>query len=158
MLPLRTFSFDKGVRTTTVYMFCFDHVVGYQQGYNFTQNKLNGAAFDFNGSIVVLNYAYSYQYHVGHKAFAGLGLGRILQAQYGYAFNAHQHLFRVRADFPFRWIWEKEAAKLEHSLKGVVGQASMGLYVEKGLGNDYGLVVGGTISYSLFSLLGYIFD
>jgi hypothetical protein len=124
--------------------------VGYQWGYGFG-NMAGGSEFDFKGTFVFLNYSYNYQNHVGHKAFVGVGLARMLQFQYGYAFNIHQHLYRIRLECPFQLFLMGRPDGEMLFLK----QTSVGLYYENSISTDNGYVVGFSINVPLFGVAGY---
>ena len=126
--------------------------LGYQSGYS-SWNQLASHSFDLNARVLFLSGGYTRQNAIGKKGYIGLGLGDLFNVQYGYAFNTHNHLLRVRSDCEVVTFFSKKVSYLMY----------FGVYAEKSFGNNQynGYSVGITVGISLltpFILVGYLMN
>lgn len=65
-------------------------------------NKMGNITFSFdnNLTLLLLNLGINYKFQHSTNFFVGIGLGNIIQLQYGFPLVGKENLFRLRSDFP----------------------------------------------------------
>lgn len=86
----------------------FNAPIGIQQGYGFNHPHFR-TAFDINVTLLVLNAGYNYNSFYKSNAYIGLGVGSLIQLQYGYGFYQKNHMVRIRTDFPLFAITKEKS-------------------------------------------------
>jgi hypothetical protein len=119
--------------------------VGYQFGIG--TNGYISRGFDANLVIAFINGGYSNKTNFGSNAYIGLGIGSILQFQYGFAYSQRKNLLRFRSDIPLSMFSYN---------KGIWRALAVGLYWEKRLNdseysNNFGISITIGISNLIFS-------
>lgn len=80
-------------------LIAFFSPIGFQREFASKTPNL-GNSFDLSFTGVATNFGYNYKSGYGSSAYVGVGVGCLLQVQYGYQFENVEHLIKVRSDFP----------------------------------------------------------
>lgn len=120
--------------------------IGYQQGFGFKTPYFR-SSFDANITLTILNFGYNFNEYYKSSAFIGIGIGSILQFQYGYCFHENNHLMRIRSDLPLYSVTKNK--------KSITNYCSIGVYYDyafKSINRSSSLGI--SVSFNLSTLVG----
>ncbi len=116
-------------------------------GYNYGLDSKSGASFhslDTDFIITFINGGFVNNKSYGRKGYIGIGLGSLLQFQYGYAYSQKKNLLRIRSDVPMTIVLKK----------GFWRRFSLRLYWEKRYNSfDFQNIYGFNISCGITNLM-----
>lgn len=104
---------------------------------------------DLNVNFLLLNFGYNYQFLYKSSLFGGIGIGSLIQFQYGYCFGNESTLMRIRSDIPLYSVVKNK--------ESILNYFSVGLYFERAFHFDeQGSSLGFSVGLSLGPLLDKI--
>lgn len=119
--------------------------IGLQREFSSKSPNL-GNSFDLNLTGMLINFGYNHKSDFGSSAYLGVGLGCLLQVQYGYQFLHKENLIKVRSDFPL--------ILLDIDNKGILNYFSVGMYyVNSNKDISYNNSYGFSVSASTFHVI-----
>lgn len=126
-------------------LIAFFSPIGFQR--DFTSNSPNlGNSFDWSFTGVATNFGYNYKSGYGSSVYLGIGVGCLLQVQFGYQFENVEHLIKVRSDIPLILVGLDKTNFLSNFSVGLY-------YVNSNKDISYNNSYGFSVSVSTFSVI-----